>query len=675
MWRVWGVMGLLGLAMALVVLAAVAGFAAQACTAAAGPVGGIPGALVPVFQGAASRYALGPEGAAILAAINYEESDFGHSTLPGVRSGANPAGAAGPMQIGIGGAAGDTWDGVKVAAPGDPPGRGPDVYDEADAVYSAAHYLAEEGMTADPSTWQRAIYGYNHAAWYVQAVLSRAQAYYQRGLSAAGAATAVSWPGPQRCPVQAGSYANPFADVPAGHLVPERIDQGVDYADNAADPILALGDAVVTYAGPDAGWYGDSVNYTLADGPYAGRYVYLAESVSPTVHAGQHVVAGQEIATFAEPNVHGIETGWAAGPGLVVAKASTLGQQARGQDPGDDRSYCGNAFSALLAQLGAPPGLVEGRPVVGGAVSDRCYQPPRGSALAALRFLASIRACLRLSSHHWRKLKREMITTKKMITPNIALVMTTSVVSPYQPSPPLVASAAGAAARSSTPNDTRAVMNRARRMCGRILPENLAGVMHWGDGLECRQEGGIEPGSGDLEVVDRRFEDRCIEPCREALLLTGRDDRVLCRHDDRRRHGQGADPRPRIEAPELAPRLGEVGRGRPQELRDKPARELGVAQPAAAEHVSPQPVGRQREDQPQDPHRAPEPAFTRVLPTVGGSREHESGDRVGVVAGEELGDRASHRITDHGRRCRVEQVERRRRVGCAVRQPEGDDRP
>jgi murein DD-endopeptidase MepM/ murein hydrolase activator NlpD len=364
-WRAWTVLGLLGLAMALLVLAAVAGFASPACTAPAGPVGGVPAGLVSIFAGAASRYGLGREGAAILAAINFEESDFGQSTLPGVRSGANSAGAAGPMQIGIGGLAGDTWDTVKVAAPADPPGQAPNVYDEGDAVYSAAHYLASNGMTADPSTWQRAVFSYNHADWYVNAVLTRAQAYYEQGL-AAGGAIAVSWPDAQQCSVQSGSYANPFADVPPARLVPERIDMGVDYADGRADPIVALGDATINYAGPDPGWmHGNSINYTLTDGPYAGRYVYVAESVTPTVRTGQHVVAGQAIATFAEPNTHGIETGWAAGPGLVVAKASTLDQQSHGPDPGANRSYCGDQFSALLAQLGAAAGLPEGRPVIG----------------------------------------------------------------------------------------------------------------------------------------------------------------------------------------------------------------------------------------------------------------------------------------------------------------------
>jgi peptidoglycan DL-endopeptidase CwlO len=48
----------------------------------------------------------------VLAGIGKVESDFGRSTLPGVHSGANPYGAAGPMQIGIGGAAGNEWGGA-----------------------------------------------------------------------------------------------------------------------------------------------------------------------------------------------------------------------------------------------------------------------------------------------------------------------------------------------------------------------------------------------------------------------------------------------------------------------------------------------------------------------------------------------------------------------------------
>jgi hypothetical protein len=362
------IVGVPSVAVAVAIVASIAGAGAQNCTSnEAGPVGGIPSQLVPLFQGAAAQYNLGPAGAAILAAINYEESDFDQSNLPGVHSGANSAGAAGPMQIGIGGTAGDTWDGVKVNAPGDPPGQPPNVYDEADAVYSAAHYLALSGLTTDPSTWRKAVWLYNHPASYVTAVLERARAYYAQGLRMSNGAVFVSSSSPASCPVGGtGGYVNPFARVPPGHLAAERIDMGVDYADNSPDPILAIGDATISYAGPDPGWEnGYSVNYQLVDGPLQGHYVYLAESIAPVVHSGEHVVAGQQIAVFAEPNVHGTETGWAAGPGRPVAKATVLDQQAQAGDPGNNLTWCGNSMSQLLAQLGAPPGLSEGRPVVG----------------------------------------------------------------------------------------------------------------------------------------------------------------------------------------------------------------------------------------------------------------------------------------------------------------------
>ena len=50
----------------------------------------------------------------VLAGIGKVESDDGQSNLPGVHSGQNGFGAAGPMQIGIGGASGNTWGGAPV---------------------------------------------------------------------------------------------------------------------------------------------------------------------------------------------------------------------------------------------------------------------------------------------------------------------------------------------------------------------------------------------------------------------------------------------------------------------------------------------------------------------------------------------------------------------------------
>ena len=70
------------LAVMLVFLAA-AGESAAQCgipLGAAGPVGGVPAADVPIFQGAAARFGLGARGPSILAAINYVESTFGTQT-------------------------------------------------------------------------------------------------------------------------------------------------------------------------------------------------------------------------------------------------------------------------------------------------------------------------------------------------------------------------------------------------------------------------------------------------------------------------------------------------------------------------------------------------------------------------------------------------------------------
>ncbi len=123
----------------------------------------------------------------ILAGIGKVESDFGRSTLPGVHSGANPYGAAGPMQIGIGGAAGNTWGGAPVhpasekvnGVATDATGDGvASVYVPADAIAGAAKYLLEHGIL---SNVEQAIFAYNHLESYVQEVLYWAGLYSRGG--------------------------------------------------------------------------------------------------------------------------------------------------------------------------------------------------------------------------------------------------------------------------------------------------------------------------------------------------------------------------------------------------------------------------------------------------------------------------------------------------------------
>jgi hypothetical protein len=109
---------------------------------------------------------LGPRGFAILAAVHEVESDFGRSTLPGVRSGTNFAGAAGPGQF-----LAATWAAYGVDADGD--GRR-DVYSVPDSVFASANYLRASGA---PDDWHGALFAYNHAEWYVQDVLEASRRF------------------------------------------------------------------------------------------------------------------------------------------------------------------------------------------------------------------------------------------------------------------------------------------------------------------------------------------------------------------------------------------------------------------------------------------------------------------------------------------------------------------
>ena len=140
----------------------------------------IPANYLALFKATGHKYGI-PW--VVLAGIGRVESDDGRTTLPGVHSGSNAFGAAGPMQIGIGGASGDTWGGAAVHPAGEKvSGVAIDanhdgvasVYQPADAIAGAARYLLEHGILDNVFG---AIFAYNHLESYVQTVLSWAGTY------------------------------------------------------------------------------------------------------------------------------------------------------------------------------------------------------------------------------------------------------------------------------------------------------------------------------------------------------------------------------------------------------------------------------------------------------------------------------------------------------------------
>jgi hypothetical protein len=112
----------------------------------------------------------------VLAGIGKVESDHGRARLPGVRSGWNHAGAAGPMQFGIGkGPAGNAW--ARFGRDDDHNGR-VSVYDPGDAIPAAARYLCDAGA---PRRLDAALYAYNPSSAYVARVKAIARRYVGGG--------------------------------------------------------------------------------------------------------------------------------------------------------------------------------------------------------------------------------------------------------------------------------------------------------------------------------------------------------------------------------------------------------------------------------------------------------------------------------------------------------------
>jgi murein DD-endopeptidase MepM/ murein hydrolase activator NlpD len=144
-------------------------------------------------------------------------------------------------------------------------------------------------------------------------------------------------------------YRDPLRAV--SNLVPERIDEGVDFTGQG--PVYALGDAIVTGAtGTNFGWPGGGwITYRFTGGPAAGLVVYVAEDITPAVAVGQRVSPSTVIGTMFDGG-DGIETGWAQPSGLSAESQLPQADSIGGNGPFPTR--IGVNFDKLLQSLGVP---------------------------------------------------------------------------------------------------------------------------------------------------------------------------------------------------------------------------------------------------------------------------------------------------------------------------------
>jgi cell wall-associated NlpC family hydrolase len=165
--------------------------AAAPSTSSAGLAGGpsalaladIPPSYLDLYLDAAQTCPGLPWG--VLAGIGTVESDNGRSDASGVRSGANFAGAEGPMQF-------EPSTFAQYAVDADP-SVPLSVYDPADAIYTAAAMLCANGAASGtPAGISQAIFAYNHSQAYVASVLAWA-ARYTTPAPAGAAATAITF--------------------------------------------------------------------------------------------------------------------------------------------------------------------------------------------------------------------------------------------------------------------------------------------------------------------------------------------------------------------------------------------------------------------------------------------------------------------------------------------------
>ncbi|MFF4257925.1 NlpC/P60 family protein [Streptomyces sp. NPDC001663] len=243
----------------------------------------------------------------IPAAIGKVETDHGRSTLPGVQSGANYAGARGPMQF-----LDSTFAQVTARHPlPESASHIPSPYNPRDAIHAAVTLLCDAGAR-EGHNLRQAIFAYNHADWYVGKVLSVAQSYRHesRGVPSTATLTAINYAiGQLRLPYVWGGNGPAAGDAgfdcsgltkaayaAAGIALPRTAQQQFDAGPRVADPsALAPGDLL---------FYGRTPNGIHHVGVYIGGGQMIdAPGRGKVIRIGPYRYPGDDYAGATRPAV------------------------------------------------------------------------------------------------------------------------------------------------------------------------------------------------------------------------------------------------------------------------------------------------------------------------------------------------------------------------------------
>jgi murein DD-endopeptidase MepM/ murein hydrolase activator NlpD len=251
--------------------------------------------LLTLWQQAGAAYGIPWQ---VLAAINKVESNWGRNMGP------SSAGAIGWMQF-----MPSTWLRWGVDANGDGIA---DPWNPADAIFSAARYLAAAGGTTDIS---RGVYAYNHAGWYVDEVLSLANLY------GGNTAFALSLDGmQQKLDAARRDVARTAELVTAAQKVSRRESRVVaSWQARAAKAALLSNRLALEQRAGHAAERRDAANARIAQlqGDLAARQQELARAQQASASAAFNPAAAQLLAGPSYSNGYVFPVG--GGPGVVSA--------------------------------------------------------------------------------------------------------------------------------------------------------------------------------------------------------------------------------------------------------------------------------------------------------------------------------------------------------------------